>query len=339
MRPDLPRQDFASDNTAPVAPEAISGLIRANAGPAPAYGEDPFTAQAAEMVRALLDADAEVRFLASGTAANALALSMLCRPFETVLAHEEAHVTTGEAGAPGFMGGGLAVAGLPGASGRIDPAALAGALAAPDSAHRQGPAALSLTDATEYGTLYPPEDLARLVRTAKAAGLGVHLDGARLANAVAAGLDLKTLGRMGVDVLVMGGAKAGLPPSEALVVFDKALARRLDARLKNAGQLVSKGRYLAAPWVGMLEDGAWRRHAAHANAMARRLARLMPFPIVHPVEANAVFAALDEAALTRLHGESWLAHRVADGSVRFMCSWATTGEAVDELGEALRRVA
>lgn len=332
------RQDFASDNTAPAAAEAMAGLLAANTDAAPAYGEDPVTARAGDMIRALLDSDAEVRFLASGTAANALALSMLCRPFEAVLAHEHAHVTTGETGAPSFIGGGLGLVGLPGASGRIDPAALAQAMAGDDSAHRQSPAALSLTDATEYGAVYPPEDLARLVRTAKAAGLRVHLDGARLANAVAAGLDLKSLGRMGVDVLVMGGAKAGLPPSEALVVFDKALSKRLDARLKNAGQLVSKGRFLAAPWVGMLEDGAWRRHAAHANAMARRLARLMPYPIVHPVEANAVFADLDEAALKRLHGEGWLVHRVADGSVRFMCSWATTGEAVEDLGEALRRV-
>jgi threonine aldolase len=334
----LLRQDFASDNTAAAAPEAMAALVRANSGATPAYGQDPVTAQAADLVRAMLDADAEVRFLASGTAANALALSMLARPFEAVLAHAHAHVTVSEAGAPSFMGGGLAVVGLPGASGRIDAAALSAAMAGPDDAHHQAPAALSLTDATEYGAVYPPEALERLVRTAKTGGLGVHLDGARLANAVAAGLDLKSLGRLGVDVLVMGGAKAGLPPSEALVVFDKDLAKRLDARLKNAGQLVSKSRYLAAPWVGMLEDGAWRRHAAHANAMARRLARLMPFEIVHPVESNAVFATLDEAALKRLAAEGWLAHRVGDGSVRFMCSWATTGEAVDELGDALRRV-
>ncbi|OYX29883.1 MAG: threonine aldolase, partial [Caulobacterales bacterium 32-69-10] len=196
------RQDFASDNTAAVAPEAMAALVRANAGAAPAYGEDPLTREAADMVRAMLDAEAEVRFLASGTAANALALSMLARPFEAVMAHEAAHVTISEAGAPSFMGGGLAVLGLPGASGRIDPAALSAAVAQGDDAHHQSPAALSLTDATEYGTVYPPEALERLIRTAKGAGLGVHIDGARLANAVAAGLDLKSLGRVGFKTLL-----------------------------------------------------------------------------------------------------------------------------------------
>ena len=334
----MPRYDFASDNAAAAAPEAMQALAEANQGFAPAYGADGVTARAADLVRQLLDVDAEVRFLGSGTAANAVSLAALARPFEAVLAHEHAHVCTDEAGAPGFYGHGVGLIRLAGASGRIDPAALGAALAEPEVSHRQPAATLSLTNATEYGAVYAEADLTALTGLAKARGLGVHLDGARLASAAAAGFDVRRISTLGVDLLVLGGAKAGMPPTEALVVLDKTLARRIDHRLKQAGQLPSKARFLAAPFVGMLEDGAWLRHAAHANAMARRLAAAMPFPVVHPVEANAVFAAMDERALARLHAAGWFAHRFLDGSVRFVCSWATTEAAVEELAEALRQV-
>lgn len=333
-----PRFDFASDNTAPAAPEAMAALIAANQGFAPAYGADPVTARAADLVRAFLDADAEVRFVASGTAANAVALSILARPFEAVLAHAHAHVVTDETGAPGLFTHGSGLVPLAGASGRVTSEALAAQLGRPDLAHRQSAAALTLTNATEYGTVYAAEALSALVGQAKAGGLGVHLDGARLANAAAAGFDVKAIAGAGVDILVLGGTKSGMPPTEALVVFDRELARRLDARLKQAGQLPSKGRYYAAPFVGMLQDGAMLRHAEHANAMARCLAGLCPFPVVHPVEANAVFIDLDDARLGELHRQGWLIHRFLDGSVRLMCSWATTPESVDEVGQALAAV-
>jgi threonine aldolase len=335
----MSRYDFASDNTAPAAPEAMAALAAANQGFAPGYGADAVTARAADLVREFLDADVEVRFVASGTAANALCLAALCRPFEAVLAHVHAHVCTDETGAPGFFGQGLGLTGLAGASGRIEPAALTAALAAPEVSYRQSPAALSLTNATEYGTVYPVQALTGLIGAAKARGLGVHLDGARLANAAAAGFDPKALGAMGVDLLVVGGTKAGMPPAEAVAIFDPALARRFDARLKQAGQLPSKARFYAAPFVGMLEDGALLRHAAHANAMARRLAAAMPFPVLHPVEANGVFVGMDEPALRRLAARGWAVYRFLDGSVRFMCSWATTPEAVDAVAEDLRAVA
>lgn len=335
----MARYDFASDNTAPAAPEALAALVAANTGFTPGYGSDPISAQAADAVRKLLDADAEVRFVASGTAANSLALAALCRPFEAVLAHEHAHVCTDETGAPGFFGQGLGLVGVAGPSGRIDPAALAAPLGERDVAHRQSPAALSLTNATEYGTVYSHDALAALIAPAKAKGLGVHLDGARLANAAAAGFDLTRIKDLLVDILVVGGTKAGMTPTEAVVIFDRRLAHRFDARLKQAGQLPSKGRFYAAPFIGMLEGGAFVERAAHANAMARRLAGLMPFPLRHPVEANAVFVEMDEATLRRLHAGGWFVYRFLDGSVRFMCSWATTPEAVDELGAALAGLA
>ena len=335
------RFDFVSDNTAGCAPEALAALTAANSGFASGYGTDTVTAQAADAVRGLLDADAAVYFVASGTAANAVALAALCRPFEAVIAHEHAHICTDETGAPGLFGHGVGLTGLPGASGRIEAGALAAALDQPDVSHRQSPAALSLTNATEYGAVYPTADLAALTAAAKAKGLGVHRDGERLANAAAAGFDLKAIGAMGVDILVFGGTKAGMTPTEAVVLFDKSLARRFDARLKQSGQLPSKGRFYAAPWIGMLEggsDSALLRRAAHANAMARKLAALSPFPLTHPVEANGVFVQMDEPALGRLRGQGWAAHRFLDGSVRFMCSWATTDEAVEALGAALRAI-
>ena len=336
----ISRYDFASDNTAGAAPEALEALVQANAGFTSGYGSDTVSAQAADAVRALLDADADVRFVASGTAANAIACAALCRPFESVLSHRHAHIQTDETGAPGFFGHGLGLIGLEGASGRIDPAALASALEAPEASYRQSPAALSLTNATEYGTVYTAEALGALAAQAKARGLPVHLDGARLANAAASGFDLKALKSLGVDIAVMGGTKAGMPLSEAVVLFDPALSRRFDARLKQAGQLPSKGRFLAAPWIGMLGgENAWTARAAHANAMARRLAALMPFPVAHPVEANGVFVAMDEPTLQRLRSLGWFVYRFTDGTVRFMCSWATTPEAVEEIGGALKAVA
>jgi threonine aldolase len=332
----MARYDFASDNTAPAAPEAMAAILAANTGFTSGYGTDAVSAQAADLVRALLDVDAEVRFVASGTAANAVSVAALARPFEAVLAHEHAHICTDETGAPGFFGQGLGLIRLTGASGRIDPAALQAALDQPDVSYRQPAAALSLTNATEFGTVYAAGDLQALIQPAKARGYGVHLDGARIANAAAAGFELKRIASLGVDLFVLGGAKAGMPPTEALVILDKALARRIDPRLKQAGQLPSKGRFYAAPFIGMLQDGALLRHAAHANAMAARLAQAMPFKVTHPVEANTVFVEMDEPTLQRLRAAGWFAYRFLDGSVRFVCSWATTAAAVDELAETLR---
>lgn len=333
------RADFISDNAAAMAPEALDALVRANTGFARSYGADEVTARAADEVRRRFDADAEVRFVFSGTAGNAIALSMLARPFESVLAYDEAHIRTDEAGAPGFVGHGVGLIGLPGRSGKIDEAALEARLAEAEVGHRQPPAALSLTQATEYGAVYTVDELRRLIEPARVSGLKVHLDGARLANAAAAGFDLPEIPRLGVDICVMGGAKAGGLCVEALVMFDHALARRIDNRLKQAGQVASKGRFLAAPMLGLLESGAWEGHAAHANLMAQRLAAAQPFPVVHPVEANMVFLAMDNAQLARVNGAGWACHRFDDGSVRFVCSWQTTEEAVDELAGALAAAA
>lgn len=333
------RYDFGSDNTAGMAPAALQGLIDANAGFARAYGADDITERAKAQIRQRLDADAEIRFVFSGTAANAIALSMLAQPHEAVLAHHAAHICTDETGAPGFFGHGVGLIGLPGLSGKIDQAALEAALEEPEVGHRQPPAALSLTQSTEYGTVYSEEDLRHLIEPMKARGHGVHMDGARLANAAAAGFDLTQIARLGVDVLVFGGAKAGGLCTEAIVLFDKSLGRRLDNRLKQAGQQASKARYLAAPFLGMLEGEAWEGGAAHANLMAQRLAvgivTRSPYVLAHSVEANAVFVRMPATAHARLNELGWACYRFDDGSVRFVCSWQTDEAAVDEVVEAI----
>ena len=337
------RYDFGSDNTAGMAPAALEAVVAANDGFARAYGADDVTARAADQIRGRLDADAEVRFVFSGTAANAIALSMLAFPHEAVLAHHAAHICTDETGAPGFFGQGVGLIGLPGFSGKIDPQALLAALDEPEVGHRQPVAALSLTQSTEYGAVYSEEELRHLIEPVKARGHGVHMDGARLANAAAAGFDLTQIPRLGVDLLVFGGAKAGANCAEAMVIFDKTLARRIDNRLKQAGQTASKARFLAAPFLGLLESGAWEDGAAHANLMAQRLAAGIvarsPYTLAHPVEANAVFVRMPESALRRLNELGWACYRFDDGSVRFVCSWATVVEAVDELLDVIAGLA
>ena len=337
------RYDFVSDNTAGLAPEALDALIAANAGFRRSYGADDISARCAEVIRERLEADAEIRFVVSGTAANALALAMLTRPFETVLTHQHAHIITDEAGAPGFFGHGVRLTPLPGRSAKIDLAALQAALNAPVPGYVQPPGALSLTQVTEYGARYSSEELRHLIESCRLKGLKVHMDGARLANAAAGGFDLKEIARLGVDVLVLGGAKAGAGAVEALIIFDRTLAPYIDNRLKQAGQVASKARVLVAPLLGLLESGAWEGHAAHANRMALRLAggiaARTPFPIVHPVDANLVFVDMTAEVREQLGRLGWPAYEFSDGSTRFVCSWATGEAAVDELVEALARVA
>jgi threonine aldolase len=337
------RYDFASDNTAAMAPEALDGLMRANAGFAAAYGEDEVSARAADLIRARLDADAEIRFVFNGTAANAIALAMLARPFETVLAHVHAHVCVDEAGAPAFFGQGLGLKALGGAHGKIDESELEAALAEPEESYIQPPGALSVTQATEFGGVYSVDQLRRLIEPCRLRGMKVHMDGARLANAAASGFDLPEIARLGVDILTLGFAKAGAPEGEALVLFDRTLARRIDNRLKQAGQVASKSRFLAAPILALLETGAWEGHSAHANRMAARLAEAVrtrtPFEILHPVEANTIFVRMPRAAHERLLASGWMAYGYPDGTIRFACSWASTPDAVDEFADALAAVA
>ncbi|HEX4884226.1 MAG TPA: low specificity L-threonine aldolase [Casimicrobiaceae bacterium] len=335
---------FGSDNQAGICPEALAALHEANGGHAAGYGHDAWTARAEDAVRRVFDADADVFLVFNGTAANALALAAICRGTDAVVCHAMAHVNVDECGAPEFMTGGAKLLAVEGRHAKVTPAALAARAVAPHDEHASRPRALSLTQATELGTVYSPPELADLCAAAHARGMKVHLDGARFANAVASlGCHPADIAqRAGVDVLAFGGTKNGMPCGEALVFFDRALADEFRRRRKQAGQLASKMRFLAAPWAGMLEQGAWLRHAAHANAMARRLGeRLASVPgvsLLAPVQANGVFADLPVPAIARLHAAGWRFYVfVGATGCRFMCAWDTTEAVVDRFAADVAR--
>jgi threonine aldolase len=335
-------QQFASDNNAGMCPEALEAFLAANAeGHAIAYGDDAWTAKACNLLRALFERDCAVFFVFGGTAANALALAQLCKPWDAVIAHAESHVETDEAGAPGFFSGGAKIATAATPLAKLTPAAVAELAGQGRGVHSVRPRVLSLTQATEMGTVYTLDELAALTEAARRHGLHVHMDGARFANAVAAlGCTPADLSwRAGIDVLCFGGVKNGLAAGEAVLFFDKALAEEFEWRLKQAGQLNSKMRLVAAPWVGLIETGAWLRNARHANAMARRLwERIAQAPGVTPmapVESNGVFIELDPGIQQRLHARGWRFYPWGDTGCRLMCAWDTAPATVDRFATDL----
>jgi threonine aldolase len=330
------RRQFASDNQSGICPEAWDALARANSGHTPSYGDDPWTARAADLLRELFETDCDVYFAFNGTAANALALASLGQSYHAVICHEGSHVETAECGAPEFFSNGMKLLTVPGEMGKIDPGVMERRVKRDKDIHYPKPQALSITQATEVGTTYSPAELAELCERAKSLGLRIHMDGARFANAVA-GLGCspaEASWKAGVDVLTFGGTKNGMVMGEAVVFFDRALSAEFDYRCKQAGQLASKMRFLAAQWVGMIKTGAWLRRAGDANAMARRLeAGLRNVPgirVQFPVMANAVFAQLsgDVEAKLKQRGWSFYSSR-AVGSARLMCAWDTSTEDVD----------
>ncbi|MCM2265481.1 MAG: low specificity L-threonine aldolase [Desulfuromonadales bacterium] len=337
------RLQFASDNYAGICPEAWQALAEAKDGFAVSYGDDPWTTRACDALRDFFETDCEVFFVFTGTAANSLALASLCHSYHSVICHETAHVETDECGASEFFSNGTKLLTVGGPHGKVDPAAVEHTVNRRSDIHYPKPKVLSITQPTELGTLYTPAELTALHGLTRRLGLKLHVDGARFANAVAAlSIPPKELTwRAGVDVLTLGGAKSGLPIGEVVVFFDKKLAFEFDYRCKQAGQLASKMRFLSAPWLGLLRDGALLRHAAHANACARKLAaELTAIPgvtLVHPVEANAVFVQLPESAIAALRKLGWVFYTfIGSGHCRFMCSWATSGADIIALARDLR---
>jgi threonine aldolase len=338
-----PRQ-FASDNYAGICPEAFAAMTEANQGHEVSYGDDTWTEKASNLIRDLFEAKCEVFFVFNGTSANSLSLAALCQPYHSILCHEFAHIETAECGAPEFFGNGTKVLLLPGANGKMDPAEVERAVKRRSDIHYPKPRVLSVTQASEVGTIYSVDELKALTTMARRCGLRVHMDGARFANAVAA-LNVapaELTWKAGVDVLCFGGSKNGIALGEAVVFFDRELALEFDYRCKQGGQLASKMRFLSAPWVGMLHNGAWLKHARHSNAMARRLeaglSGLSGVQIAFPVESNAVFARIPPAAEKKMHERGWRFYTgvVTPDESRLMCSWDTTAEDVDEFVADLR---
>lgn len=343
------RYEFASDNTAGLCPEAWQALGEANHGFQPSYGDDRWTQQAADLIRSIFETDCDVFFVFNGTSSNSLALSALCQSYHSVLCHEIAHIERDECGAPEFFSNGTKLITLPGRLSKLAPDTVARAIVARNDLHFPKPRVLSLTQSTEYGTVYRPAELAELCSIAKSRGLAVHVDGARFANAVAALSNRKGASpadlswRSGVDVLSFGGTKNGMAFCEAVVFFNRALAREFEYRCKQSGQLASKMRFLSAQWVGMLKEGAWLRHADHANQMARRLGtglgKLPGTKLAAPVEANAVFVNFPPGVTDRLFAEGWHFYNFIGGEGhRLMCSWATTEADVDAFVAAAGRL-
>jgi threonine aldolase len=339
------KNQFASDNYAGICPEAWQALQEADNGYATSYGNDPWTAKACDALRDFFDTDCEVFFVFNGTAANSLALSSLCQSYHSVICHDMAHVETDECGASEFFSNGTKLLTVSGDNGKVDLVEVEHTVKKRVDIHYPKPKVLSLTQSTELGTLYTPEELVAVHGLAKRLDLKLHMDGARFANAVAA-LDIhpkELTWRAGVDVLTFGGTKCGMPMGEAVVFFDRKLANEFDYRCKQAGQLASKMRYLSAPWLGLLKDDTLLRHAGHANACARKLseslAKIPGVNLVHPTEANAVFVELPERVVTTLHNRGWVFYTfIGSGHCRFMCSWATTDEDISALSNDIREV-
>ncbi|MCE6970377.1 threonine aldolase family protein [Cereibacter sphaeroides] len=339
---------FASDNASGVAPEVMAALC-AEGGSALPYGADPVTAEVTALVREIFAApEAEVALVASGTAANALALATLTPPWGAVFCREGAHVEADECGAAEFFSAGAKLVTLPGEGGKLAPETLEAALArfTPGDLHAVRPAALSLTNVTELGTVYQTSEVAALSAVARTRGLLCHLDGARFANAlVATGATPAAMTwQSGIDALSLGGTKNGLLGAEAVVLFDPARAEELRIRRKRSGHLLSKHRYLAAQMRAYLADGLWLRLARQANKAAARLANglsgLPDVQLQHPVEANLLFVDLPATLCRRARDAGAVFYDYgATGdrmTVRLVCSWNTTEADIAEFLAVLR---
>jgi threonine aldolase len=339
------QQQFASDNYAGICPEAWQAMEAANHGHARSYGDDPWTARAANAFRKLFETDCEVYFVFNGTAANSLALASLCQSFHSVICSDQSHVETDECGAPEFFSNGskLLVASSP--EGKLTPEAIHELATRRSDIHYPKPRAVTVTQSTETGRVYTLSELRAISEECRSLGLSLHMDGARFANACASlGCSpAEMTWKSGIDVLCFGGAKNGMVMGEAVLFFDRGLATDFDYRCKQAGQLAAKMRFLSAPWVGMLEGGAWLRNAEHANRCARQFAgRIAGIPgvwVAQPVEANAVFVEAPVSVLDQLHERGWSFYTFIGGAARFMFAWDSDPTRVDALISDLRKCA
>jgi threonine aldolase len=335
---------FKSDNTAAVSAEILAALSAANHGTALAYGADRWSESLDELFGKFFETRVRVFAVSSGTAANSLALATLCPPWGTVLCHAESHVERDECGAPEFFTGGAKLSLVAGAGARMSAADLRARLDwFEPHVHGVQPRALSLTQATERGAVYPAAEIRALADIAHARGMAVHVDGARFANAlVSQDVSPAELSwKAGVDVLSFGVIKNGGMNAEAVVYFDETRVGDFEFRRKRAGQLACKGRYAAVQLTTYLETGLWRRNAERANRLAARIAAAAPGLLSVPCETNQVFMQLGQQRIEALSGEfgfyPW--GPAGSGEARFVCSWDTPEGDVDALCERLRALA
>lgn len=332
--------NFASENCAGVPEEVLAAVAAANEGGAAPYGDDAWTERASATFRDHFGEDARSWFVTTGTAANVLALKQVCRPWEAVITPATSHLNVDECGATEHVGG-LKLLLVETSDGKLTPADVAKQLARVGDQHASQPRVVSIAQCTELGTVYSVEELRALADMARANGLLLHVDGARLANAAAAlGTDLRTA-CTGADVMSFGGTKAGLLGAEAVVFLRSGLGDGFQYLRKQHGQLVSKMRFVSAQLEAFLGGDLWRRSAQHANAMAHRLAAaladLEQVRVTQPVETNAVFAILPRAAVESLQrAHDFYVWNEASGEVRWMCAWDTRPEDVDAFAADIR---
>jgi threonine aldolase len=337
-------RNFKSDNVSPVCAPIMSAINAANVGSAAAYGGDEITQALQAVAGKVFGTEVAIFPVTTGTAANALALSQIVPPYGAVYCHDTAHIVTDECGAPEFFTGGAKMMRLPGADGKITPAQVADAIAFAEDmgVHHVKPAALSLSQATEWGTVYDLAEVSALAAVAKRHDLPLHMDGARMANALVhlGCTAAEATWKSGVDVLSLGATKNGALCAEAVIFFDRHRARDFERRRKQAGHLWSKLRFVSAQLVAYFENGLWLANAGHANAMAQALAqglrRIAGAAVLQSVDANEVFVALPQATVAALESQGFGFYRwplcpVSEGvAIRLVTSYATPQTQVDE---------
>jgi threonine aldolase len=338
------RRHFSSDNWSGVHPEVIAAITKVNSGHVPSYGHDPYTAATTERIKKLLGEKAEVFFVFSGTGANVLGLQTAALPFNTVICAETAHIYTSECGAPEKHVG-CKLSPVPSPNGKIDRQGIARHLHDIGNDHHVQPSVVSISQATEYGTVYSPDEIRVIAAFAHEHGMKLHMDGARLANAAAhLGVSLREIsGDAGVDVLSFGGTKNGMIAGEAVVFFDASLARNFPFRRMQGMQLSSKMRFIAAQFDALIDDDLWLRSAAHANAMAallgRELATLPGVCLTQRVETNEVFATVPREHVGALQAVSaFQVWTEAITEARFVASFDTTEDDISSFIEQARRI-
>lgn len=332
------QEQFASDNYSGICPEAMEYLIKANQGSALAYGNDIWTERAANYLRKLFETDCEVFFVFNGTAANSLALASLCQSYHSVICHELAHIETDECGAPEFVSNGSKLLLGKGKNGKLKPNIIEKIVTKRTDIHHPKPKVISITQATELGTVYTIAELQAIAAVADKYQLKIHMDGARFANAVVATnkTPAELTWQCGVDVLCFSGTKNGMAMGEAIIFFNPDLAEDFAYRCKQAGQLASKMRFISAPFLGLLETDAWIDNARNANLLAAYLEeQLLTIPkvkILFPREVNSIFVWMPEVAIKSLQAKGWHFYTfIGTGGARFVCSWNTTKADVDKL--------
>jgi threonine aldolase len=328
---------FFSDNAAPAHPKVLEAIAAANRLDT-AYDGDALSQRLDGAFSDLFGTQVRTFWVTTGTAANCLALAALCPPYRAILCHKDAHIEVDEAGAPGFFTGGAKLVLLDGEGAKVTPATIAQACdGVRNDVHQVQPAAISITNATEYGLVYRAAEVAAIGELAKQRGLALHMDGARLANAlVSSGDSLADLTwRAGVDALSFGFVKNGGLNAEALILFRTELADEIAVRRKRAGHLLSKGRYLAAQLLAMLDGDLWLDNARSANAAAQSLARAAPRRLVYPVEANEIFLKVTAEEAGSLRAQGFDFYDWGPGQIRLVTSWDQQGEALDRLASAI----